>query len=101
MVNDSTKLWRALLGAGLIGVLTIPTTAQGAQVDLTKKSMQDLMNIEVTSVSKQQERLLQIASAVFVITREDKNLLKDHHEEFVEPTGSAGTTLTKRGAYGE
>lgn len=39
--------------------------------DLTTKSLEDLMNIEVTSVSKKEEKLFQTAAAVYVITSED------------------------------
>jgi iron complex outermembrane recepter protein len=39
--------------------------------DLTEKSLEDLMNVEVTSVSKKQQKLSRTASAVFVITQED------------------------------
>lgn len=38
---------------------------------MTKKSIQDLLNIEITSVSKREQRLSQTASAVFVLTRQD------------------------------
>jgi iron complex outermembrane receptor protein len=39
--------------------------------DLTQKSLADLMNIEVTSVSKREQKTSQIAAAVFVISRQD------------------------------
>ena len=39
--------------------------------DLTTTSIEDLMNIEVSSVSKRQQKLSQIAAAIFVITQED------------------------------
>ncbi len=39
--------------------------------DLTKLSLEQLMNIEVTSVSKKPEKAAQAAAAVFVITQED------------------------------
>jgi iron complex outermembrane receptor protein len=39
--------------------------------DLTQKSLEDLMNIEVTSVSKREQKLSQAAAAVFVISQED------------------------------
>ncbi len=42
-----------------------------AQGDLTSLPLEDLMNLEVTSVSKKPQRLSQAASAVYVITRED------------------------------
>jgi iron complex outermembrane recepter protein len=39
--------------------------------DLTEKSLEDLMNVEVTSVSKKQQKLSRTAAAVFVVTQED------------------------------
>ncbi len=39
--------------------------------DLTQKSLEDLMNIQVTSVSKREQTTSQAAAAVFVISRED------------------------------
>lgn len=39
--------------------------------DLTQLSLEDLMNIEVTSVSKKAERVSDSAAAVYVITQED------------------------------
>jgi iron complex outermembrane receptor protein len=41
------------------------------KADLTELSLQDLMNIEVTSASKKAEKLSETAAAVFVITQED------------------------------
>ena len=39
--------------------------------DLTDASLEDLMNIEVTSVSKKEQKLSKTGAAVFVITQED------------------------------
>jgi iron complex outermembrane recepter protein len=39
--------------------------------DLTQVSIESLMNMEVTSVSKKEQKLSRIASAIFVITQED------------------------------
>lgn len=39
--------------------------------DLTKDSIEDLMNIEVTSASKTEQKLSRVAAAIFVITQED------------------------------
>jgi iron complex outermembrane receptor protein len=44
-------------------------TSQGR--DLTQVSIESLMNMEVTSVSKKEQKLSRIASAIFVITQED------------------------------
>ena len=54
-------------------LLAVTTTvwAQKPGSDLTTKSIEDLMDIEVTSVSKKEERLFQTAAAVYVITQEE------------------------------
>jgi iron complex outermembrane receptor protein len=39
--------------------------------DLSAVSLEDLMNIEVTSVSKKAEKISQVAAAIYVITQED------------------------------
>jgi iron complex outermembrane receptor protein len=51
-------------------VLTIPAWSQQQSRDLTTRSMEDLMNIQVTSVSKKEEKLARVAAAIFVITAE-------------------------------
>jgi len=51
--------------------LTVPAWPQQKPVDLTTQSLEDLMNIEVTSVSKKEEKLARTAAAIFVITAED------------------------------
>ncbi|MGH2361782.1 MAG: TonB-dependent receptor plug domain-containing protein [bacterium] len=48
-----------------------PAHAIGAPSDLAEMSLEELMNIEVTSVSKKTERLSDAAASIFVITRED------------------------------
>jgi iron complex outermembrane receptor protein len=59
----SCLLWAplALLGAG-----QTPT-----RPDLTTASLEDLMQIEVTSVSKKEQKLNRVAAAVYVLTHED------------------------------
>lgn len=47
------------------------TPAESVRGDLTTVSLEDLMNIEVTSVSKKEQKLSRTAAAVFVITQED------------------------------
>ena len=56
-----------LLGAILCGV----AHGQAAPPDLSGLTLEDLMNIEVTSVSRKEQRMSRAASAVFVITPED------------------------------
>jgi iron complex outermembrane receptor protein len=51
--------------------LAIPAWPQQKPMDLANASIEDLMNIEVTSVSKKEQKLSQSAAAVYVITEED------------------------------
>ncbi len=64
----------------LLGVLTICQTANmladgpgGPQnvPDVTSMSLEDLMNMQVTSVSKRTQKVADAAAAIFVITQED------------------------------
>ena len=51
-----------------------PVLSQAAQTtsaDLTNLSLEDLMSIEITSVSKKRQKLSDAAAAIFVITQED------------------------------
>jgi iron complex outermembrane recepter protein len=48
-----------------------PQTSPAPQGDLTQVSIENLMNMEVTSVSKKDQKLSQVAAAIFVITQED------------------------------
>jgi outer membrane receptor for ferrienterochelin and colicin len=43
----------------------------GATRELTEMSLEDLMNEPVTSVSKKEQKLSQVAAAIFVINQED------------------------------
>ncbi|MGH9468912.1 MAG: TonB-dependent receptor plug domain-containing protein, partial [Terriglobia bacterium] len=46
-------------------------SGQSAAPNLSEATLQQLMNIEVTSVSKKKEKLSRAAAAVYVITQED------------------------------
>jgi iron complex outermembrane receptor protein len=48
-----------------------PHITSTPQKDLTSTSIEDLMNMEVTSASKKEQKLSQVAAAIFVITQED------------------------------
>ena len=57
---------------GIIIIVALMRVAPNAQtVDLTEKSLEDLMNVQVTSVSRKEQKLSQTAAAVFVISRDD------------------------------
>jgi hypothetical protein len=51
--------------------LAVPAWPQQEPPDLTERSIEDLMNIEVTSVLKKEEKLSRTAAAIFIITAED------------------------------
>jgi iron complex outermembrane recepter protein len=54
-----------------------PTRAQGvpdsstAKSDLSRLSIEDLMNVEVTSASAKEQKLFHVAAAIFVISQQD------------------------------
>ena len=64
------KRW---LVAGASSAIALSATAQGA-ASAVNLSLEDLMNVEVTSVSKKPQRLANVAAAVFVINAEDIKL---------------------------
>src|SRR5579862_3279404 len=53
-------------------IFAAPAWPQQQTPDLADRSLEDLMNIEVTSVSKKEQKLSRTASAVFVITRSEE-----------------------------
>jgi iron complex outermembrane recepter protein len=59
------------LGLPLALLLGMPAWGQEPSGNLGDKSLEDLMNIEVNSVSKKEQKLSRTASAIFVITQED------------------------------
>ncbi len=57
---------------GILALLiAAPVWPQKKDTDLAEKSLEDLMNIKVTSVSKKEQKLSRVAAAIFVITQED------------------------------
>jgi iron complex outermembrane recepter protein len=65
---DATLLLSSLL---VTMFLTVPARSQQTSQDLTTRSIEDLMQIEVTSVSKTGQSLSRTAAAVFVISQVD------------------------------
>jgi iron complex outermembrane receptor protein len=61
----------ALVGLVLWVICCKALQGQTLPQDLTELKLEDLMNVEVTSVSKKEQTLDKAASAVFVITSED------------------------------
>src|SRR6202451_4480920 len=66
-----TFLTRGYLGLAAAVLMTTPAWSQETPKDLGDKSIEDLMNIEVTAVSKKGQKLSRTAAAIFVITQED------------------------------
>lgn len=60
-----------LFCAALLFSLESDARAQQRPVDLTTVSIEDLMQLQVTSASKKQERFFDTAAAIYVITQED------------------------------
>jgi iron complex outermembrane receptor protein len=70
-VRCAGKASRAVVHAALLLWLAAPAWPQDKPADLSDRSLEDLMNIEVTSVSKKEQKLSQVAAAIFVISAED------------------------------
>lgn len=62
---------RNILQAIAIVAMCGAVFAQTPSPDLADLKLEDLMNIEVTSVSKKEQKIARAASAIFVITRDD------------------------------
>src|SRR5579863_9236978 len=61
----------AATALGLTGLAAPATRSQEQAPDLTKMNIEELMNIDVTSVSKKTERLSAAPAAIFVVTGEE------------------------------
>ncbi len=63
--------WLLLLIVCVLLLDSSPGLAQGRPRDLTQVSLEDLMDIEVTSASRKEQPAGDVAAAIFVITRDD------------------------------
>ncbi len=54
-----------------VGLLLFAAQAQNAPPDLTALQIEDLLNVDVTSASKKEQKLSKVPAAIFVITKED------------------------------
>jgi iron complex outermembrane receptor protein len=68
---DSKPVFMALLGAGLAFFSLAACAASPLVSTLANMSIEDLANIQITSVSKKSERLADAAASVYVITADD------------------------------
>jgi iron complex outermembrane receptor protein len=73
MANRSACAKRVLVAVFAAMFVAISVWGQGSQgtPDVTAMSVEDLMNMQVTSVSKRTQKVADAAAAVFVITQED------------------------------
>ena len=62
---------RALFSLVVLTIASEIAPAQTSKQDLTTLNLEDLMNIEVTSVSRKDQKLSRVASAISVITQDD------------------------------
>jgi iron complex outermembrane recepter protein len=80
--KDSSRIGTSFAGLGALALLLLALAGQAAraqsaqgsppsQADLTQVSLETLMNMEVTSASKKEQRISDVATAIFVITKED------------------------------
>ena len=72
-MNDRKTMIRLRCCVSLILVICLTLTAwpQSPANDLTLRSLEDLMNIEITSLSKKEQKMSEVASEVFVVTQDD------------------------------
>src|SRR5205823_4750640 len=72
-IDPRAKWARRVFVAALIATITAPTDAlaQMKGPNLTRVSIEDLMNIEITSVSHKEQRAGDVAAAAYVVTQED------------------------------
>ena len=68
--NEFRESARALVCLAILAVAT-PAWLQQKSTDLANQSLEHFMNVEVTFVSKREQKLSQVAAAVFVITKDD------------------------------
>jgi iron complex outermembrane receptor protein len=66
-----TKRFRRAIGLVLAGAMLSGSVAAQDFPDVTAISLEDLMNLKVTSVSKREQKLADAAAAIFVITQDD------------------------------
>ena len=65
-----SRLYLTLVGSALLAFIGV-LPGWGQSPNLTQKSLEDLMNIRVTSVSKKAQKTSETAAAVFVISTEE------------------------------
>src|SRR5919198_737431 len=69
--GSASHMRRALVLAMVALMLVASAPAQNQLPDVTTMTVEDLMNMQVTSVSKRTQKVADAAAAIFVITKED------------------------------
>ncbi|MBN1782401.1 TonB-dependent receptor [bacterium] len=69
-IGSGFDRYRRIVIAGLI-ITAYPLISAAQQMDLTEIPLEELMRIEVTLATRQTEKLVDVAAAVYVLTRED------------------------------
>src|ERR1700746_3742066 len=71
--NGSPKVGRRIVSLAVVALfLSSSVSAKNQGVpDISRMSIEDLMNMEVTSVSKRTQKVADAAAAIFVITQDD------------------------------
>jgi diguanylate cyclase (GGDEF)-like protein len=67
----SKGIYQAAFCAAACALFALPARSQQKSSNLADSSLEDLMNVQVTSVSKKEQKISQVAAAIFVITQED------------------------------
>src|SRR5919201_490067 len=62
---------RLVCGVAAVSLTSSVAVAQTPAADLSTISLEDLMNIQITSASRKEQRAADTAAAVYVITRTD------------------------------
>ena len=71
-MSRSRTILTTMLAAALAALVPPATAlAQSVRPDLMNLTIEDLMNIEITSASRKEQRAADVAAAVFVITHDD------------------------------
>lgn len=71
MIWSALRAIKSVLCLLCLASIAVTALAQKPGTDLTTASLEDLMDLKVTSVSKKEETLFQTAAAIYVITQED------------------------------
>ena len=63
--------WRVVRAVVLAATVAAPVSAQDTTPDLKRMTIEDLLDVEVTTVSRHPEPVTSVPAAVFVITPDD------------------------------